>query len=267
MTMTNQSVDDPERTAVAILERFDLSTYAARTFVALTSLDAATAKEVSSVVDVPRTRVYDAAEELHDRGLVDRQEGTPRRFSAVSPTTASRGFEREFQRRVATLETALDAIEPESSGRRQRGVWTVTGRDAVEDHVVEFLDEATEEIVYACVTGLLTDPVVDALERADERGVTIYLADLSREAQDRLEDVVPGTEQFESLWTFSDTPAGRLLMVDRERTLVSVRTKENTDDARSETAIWGTGEGNSLVVVLKSIFTWQLNDIRSDNRP
>jgi hypothetical protein len=52
-------------------------------------------------------------------------------------------------------------------------------------------------------------------------------------------------------------------MVDGTQTLVSVLL--NGDDAaptdpRSETAIWGSGETNSLVVVLRAIFTWKLEE-------
>jgi hypothetical protein len=68
---------------------------------------------------------------------------------------------------------------------------------------------------------------------------------------------------FESLWVWSDTPAGRLMMVDGRRTLVSVLVN-GTDAApsapRSETAIWGSGETNSLVVVLRAIFAWRLGN-------
>lgn len=51
------------------------------------------------------------------------------------------------------------------------------------------------------------------------------------------------------------------MMVDGRKTLVSVLV--NGEDAspsnlRSETAIWGEGDTNSLVVVLKAIFTWRL---------
>jgi len=31
------------------------------------------------------------------------------------------------------------------------------------------------------------------------------------------------------------------------------------EDSRSETAIWGEGDTNCLVVVLKAIFTWRLD--------
>jgi hypothetical protein len=76
---------------------------------------------------------------------------------------------------------------------------------------------------------------------------------------------LPEAELFESLWDWSDTPAGRLLMVDGEKTLVSVLVPGNGDhppETLDETAIWGTGETNNLVLILKMIFTWHLNGNR-----
>jgi hypothetical protein len=73
---------------------------------------------------------------------------------------------------------------------------------------------------------------------------------------------VPGAELFDSLWDWSDDPAGRVLLVDRERTLVSVLVPGESDrplEPRDETAIWGSGATNSLVVVLKAMFAWQLD--------
>lgn len=67
---------------------------------------------------------------------------------------------------------------------------------------------------------------------------------------------------FESLWTAADLPAGRLLLADDEAALVSVCADENGDQSgpRSETAIWGAGETNSLAVVLRAMFTWRLRN-------
>jgi hypothetical protein len=73
---------------------------------------------------------------------------------------------------------------------------------------------------------------------------------------------VPGAELFDSLWDWSDDPAGRLLLVDRDQTLVSVLVPDDGDyppEPRDETAIWGSGATNSLVVVLRAMFTWQLD--------
>jgi predicted transcriptional regulator len=261
--MTTDSSDDPHSAAIEQLEQFGLSAYAARTFVALVSLGTGTAKDVSGVSDVPRTRVYDAIDELHDRGLVDVQQSAPKEFWAISADTAARKFERETDHRLSTLTTALDELEPARRSEEQRGVWTVDGQATVTDRVVEFVEGADEEIVYMTVEDLLTEDVVDALGDAAERGVTVTLGGVSGAVRDRIEAEIPGAELFESLWVWSDTPAGRLMMVDGTQTLVSVRVNgadAAPTDPRSETAIWGTGETNSLVVVLKAIFTWRLGN-------
>jgi hypothetical protein len=93
---------------------------------------------------------------------------------------------------------------------------------------------------------------------------------MSQSVEARLEQDVPDAQLFESVWDWSDTPAGRLLMVDQKKTLVSVLVDGNSEhppEPQDETAIWGTGQTNSLVVVLKALFTWQLdNDRESTNK-
>nr|WP_303648806.1 helix-turn-helix domain-containing protein [Haloarchaeobius litoreus] len=238
-----------------------MSAYAARTFVALASLGTGTARDVSQVSNVPRTRVYDAIDELHDRGLVDILQSSPKQFWAVSGETASRMFEHELQHRSEVLRTALSELEPVERQAEQRGVWTVDGQSAVTERVLEFFANADDEIVYMTVEDLLTDDLVDGLSEAANRGVSIKLGGVSPDVQEHIQDRIPGATMFESLWVWSDTPAGRLMMVDGRKTLVSALvngTDAAPTDPRSETAIWGEGEMNSLVVVLKAIFTWRL---------
>ena len=255
--------DEPRFAAIQQLERFGLSTYAARTFVALVVLGTGTAKDVSRVSEVPRTRVYDAIEELQGFGLVDVQQSSPKEFWAISAETTVGTFEREMDERLSILRTALDELEPIERPEEQRGVWTVDSRSSVTDRVIEFIDEADEEVVYMTVEDLLTDDVVEALRGAAERDVTIHLGGVSSQVQARIQEDIPDAEMFESLWVWSDTPAGRLMMVDDRRTLVSVLVNGADDVAtepRAETAVWGAGETNSLVVVLRAIFTHRLED-------
>lgn len=260
--MSTDPTEDPQTAAIEQLERFGLSAYAARTFVALASLGTGTARDVSQVSEVPRTRVYDAIDELHEQGLVDVRQSSPKRFWAISSETASRTFEHEFQHRTTLLRTALDELEPSERRAEQRGVWTVDGQSAVTDRVLEFFANADEEVVYMTVEDLLTEDLIEGLAEAADRGVSIKLGGVSPTVQDRIQDVIPGATMFESLWVWSDTAAGRLLMVDGRKTLVSVLVNgpdASPSDPRSETAIWGEGETNSLVVVLKAIFTWRLD--------
>ena len=259
--MSTDPPENPRRSAIEQLEQFGLSAYAARTFVALSGLGSGTAREVSRVSEVPRTRVYDAVEELRERGLVDVRESSPKRFWAVSSETAIRSFERDHRDRSSTLRGALSALESTERRAEQRGVWTVDGRTAVTERVLEFVEGADEEIVYMTVGGLLADAIVDGLAAAADRGVSIKLAGSSEEVEDVIRAEVPAATTFQSLWAWSDTPAGRLLMVDDRETLVSVLVDDpdaTPSGRRSETAIWGEGERNSLVVVLRAMFTWQL---------
>lgn len=198
---------------------------------------------------------------LHDRGLVDILQSSPKRFWAISAETASRTFEHELQHRTEILRTALSELEPIERRAEQRGVWTVDGETAVTERVLEFFASAEEEIVYMTVEDLLTDGLIDGLNDAAERGVSIKLAGVSPEVQERIQDGIPDATMFDSLWVWSDTSAGRLMMVDGRKTLVSALVNgadASPSDPRSETAIWGEGDTNSLVVVLKAVSTWRL---------
>lgn len=265
--MTPDPLEDPQAAAVAQLEQFGLSTYAAETFVALAGLGTATAREVSEVSEVPRTRVYDAVDELHDRGLVDVLQSSPKQFWASSAETAGRTFRNELEHRTGVLRTALGELEPTERRSEQRGVWTVDGQQAVTERALEFFEDAEDEIVYMTVEDLLTEDVIDGLADAADRGVSIQLGGVSPDVQERIQDEIPGATMFESLWVWSDTSAGRLLMADGQQTLVSALLNggdATPTDPRSETAIWGAGETNSLVVVLRAIFAWRLEEVGTE---
>lgn len=260
--MTDDKADRPGSSqshaeVIDLLQRLGLTEYAARCYVALLRLGSGTAREVSDTTSVPRTRVYDAIGRLQDRGLVDTNHASPKIFRPASRETIARTFHLEYEQTLDDLTTQLAAIEPVERQHEQTGVWTVTGQQAVTDRLLEFIDGADEEVVYMGAEDLLTEEVVESIASAEGRGVEIYMAGVSSATQDRIQTEVPSAKLFETLWEWTDTPAGRLLMIDRETILVSVFT---ANSPVKETAIWGSGERNSLVVVLKAIFTWRLNN-------
>ena len=102
--------DTPHSTAVEELEALGLSTYAARTLVALVSLDGGTAREVGDVSDVPRTRVYDAVDELREVGLATVKESTPQQFLPASTDAIEQTFTQLYLDKIEALAGALDAV-------------------------------------------------------------------------------------------------------------------------------------------------------------
>ena len=260
--MSPDPSDNPRQVAIEQLQTFGLSAYAARTFLALVRLESGTAEDISDVSAVPRTRVYDAVDELEQRGLVDVQHSTPKQFRAVSLETAGQHFEQSFTRRLDRFRDAVGKLKTAPRSEEQRGVWTVTGRETVTERVREFIDAADETVVFMSVEGLLTEEIIASLAAAQDRGVSVSLGAMSESSRREIEAVVPETEFVPSLWNWEETPSGRLLMVDDETTLVSVLVPEDGEPVgkqTDETAIWGAGENNSLVVVLRALFTWELD--------
>lgn len=76
-----------------------------------------------------------------------------------------------------------------------------------------------------------------------------------------MQAAVPAAELVEAPWEWDEPMTGRLLFVDRESVLMSTLP---TGDGPAETAIWGTGAENSLVVVLETIVDWWLSSPESE---
>jgi len=256
--MAGNSNERLEYECVTLLKEFGLSEYEAYTFVYLLRLGSGTAKDVADIDGVPRTRVYDAVDTLHEAGLVDVQYSSPKRFTPVSRETAIRKLELQRENYLTKLRALFDQLEPAEPHPEEFGVWTVVDRAAVASRLVEFVDDAEDEIIYMTVDELLTDDHLAALSAAEARGVDIHLGNVSADVESRVLDRVPSTKSFETAWKWAEEGAGSLLVTDRRTALVSVLVDRADASSIEETAIWGTGERNSLVVVLRTIFTWRL---------
>ncbi|WP_415379892.1 TrmB family transcriptional regulator [Halosimplex sp. TS25] len=263
--MAGKSTEQLEYECASLLKEFGFSEYEAHTFVSLLRLGTGTAKDVATVSDVPRTRVYDAVDALHEAGLVDIQHSSPKRFTPVSRESTLRKLDIQRENTITELGELFHQLEPADRQPEEFGVWTVTDHEAVTSRLLEFIDDAEDELVYMTVDELLTAEHLDHLEAAEERGVDIYLAGISESVQAEIQERVPTVELFETLWAWSDEGAGSLLITDKRTALVSVLVDRDTTDGISETGIWGTGHRNSLVVVLRAIFTWRLRAFASES--
>ncbi|MFC4438684.1 MULTISPECIES: TrmB family transcriptional regulator [Natrialbaceae] len=263
--MSNGDREAAEADALDRLQELGLSQYEAQTLVNLFRLGTGTTKDITRINNVPRTRVYEATDRLHERGFIDIQHTTPRKFTVISKETIIRMLNAERERTITDLSEYLDEIGPVQPQQEQFGVWTVTGREAVAARINEFIADADEQLVYMTVDELLTEDHLDALQAADNRGVEIHLAGISGEVRNRIQETVPSAHLFETLWEWQETSAGSLLITDEETALVSALVNgATTAQGIEETAIWGTGESNSLVVVLRAIFTWRLDSNRAE---
>ncbi|MFC6962972.1 TrmB family transcriptional regulator [Halocatena marina] len=255
----------PRTTAIETLESLGLKQYEAECFTALTRLSYGTAKEISDATDVPRTRVYDAVEQLQREGLVDIQHSSPQQFRAISVTEATALLRQRFNARLTRLQTSLDALEPiePQTNDTHASVWTTTGSETITRRMVDFLDRANEEaILFMSGNTAITDQLLERVQAAADRGVAIYVGTLSEAVHERLATALPDVTLFASEleWlqprSTEDETIGRLLLVDRETLLVSSIGRHTPTE---EAALWSDGVGNGLLVILRRLLTTGLD--------
>ena len=253
------STDANMEEAIGVLQQLGLKEYEARCFVGLIRLDTGTAKKLSEITEVPRTRVYDAVRVLEAHGLVEIQHTSPQRFRAVSLAEATETLRDQYEDRVDRLQDALATVDsvPDDEEPTIQEVWSMAGQNAIENRTEQLIEAATDEVVLVIGDeSLLTEALVETLTDVGN-GVELIVGALTPSLQAEIQTAVPVATTFVSglEWLHVEnggedaTAIGRLLLVDREAILVSSIVPESGD----EQAIFGEGFGNGLVVIARRL--------------
>lgn len=247
--------------AIEVLQQLGLKEYEARCFVGLARVSTGTAKQLSEMTEVPRTRVYDAIRVLEAQGLVEIQHTSPQKFRAVSIGEATETLRDQYEARVERLHDALEPIEIEESGDESpvQEVWAMTGQEAIENRTTQLIGGATDEVVFVLGDeSLLTEPLVATLNDISS-DVDLLVGALTSSLQETVQENVPEAKTFVSglEWLHGanaatgETAIGRLLLVDRSTILVSTIVPASGQ----EQAIFGEGFGNGLVVIARRLMS------------
>ena len=247
-----------ERAAVEALNQLGLTEYEAKCFVALNRIAQGTAKEISQLSDVPRSRVYDTVEGLHRRGLVDVQQSSPRKFRVVSKEEAFDKLRRDYN---SSIDVADDALERVKSAELQenRGIWAIANADHVSDRMIALLDGAEKHVHFLVADETtLNGDILDRLAAASDRGVTVTVEVPSESVQERIQQAVsdasvvvaPGLEETRKVvkkWP------GQLILVDHRAVLASGIEESNLPDVEEETAVWTQGHDHGFAAWIREL--------------
>lgn len=253
--------DSNRRTAAELLQELGFKEYEARCFVALSRRPQGTAKEISDISGVPRTRVYDAIKVLEAKGLVEVQHTSPKQFRAVPIDEAIGTIRAEYEERTEALRTALrdlDRIDDTDEAEVTHEVWSLSGSASIDGRVEQLIDEANEEVILVSRhEPVFSEELLDRLRTATDRGVEVVVGTWDESVRERIETDLPDAEVFvsgmemltESPFPDDETDLGRLLLVDQSALLVS----SFTGDDGSERAVFGRGFDNGLVAVVRRL--------------
>jgi len=245
--------------AVEILQQLGLKQYEAECFVGLSRMTTGTAKRLSEATDVPRTRVYDAIRVLEEKGLVETQHTSPKRFRAVPLEEATETLRDQYEERIGRLEQSLAAARSIDSAEEEsvQEIWSMNGHAAIANRTHELVAGAQNEVVL--VVGdesALGENLVGTLNELDD-DVDVMLGAVTDPVREAIREAVPEAKTFISGldWLRSDSEEesvvaiSRLLLVDRQAILVSTVVPGNGE----EHAIFGEGFGNGLVVISRRL--------------
>lgn len=238
-----------EHDAIESLEHLGLSNYEARVFVALQKLGTGTAREIHQVAEVPRSQVYGAAEELGERGLVEIQQATPKRYRPVSLETARDRLAARLEREQEQAFDYLSTIQRERRGDETReDVWTIRGSDSVDDRIVELIEQASEYVIFGTAsTDLVTDETVAALRGRAEAGADVRVLSENPDVRALFAD-----EPVSVFGPPSEKPhgpfSGRMILVDDDTLLMSVLADSGLPGVSEETAIWSSETAMAAVL-------------------
>ncbi|SDJ57547.1 Sugar-specific transcriptional regulator TrmB [Halovenus aranensis] len=269
-----EDISDREQ-AIELLQQLGLQEYEAKAFVALTRLPHGTAKDISEISEVPRTRVYDAVRVLESKGLVEIQHSNPQQFRAVSIDEAADTLQREYRTRTETLRDTLDTIEPTSTDVEAdvpHEVWALSGTTAITSRTQQLLSEAEEEIVFVLGDeSVFTESLVESLNTARKREVRVMIGTTAESVQNRVQDSLPEAEVFvsglewlsESAPPADDTEISRMVLIDRSTILVSTFHQTPGDEREHEQAVFGRGFDNGLVTLARRLMATGLPSVES----
>lgn len=258
-----------EHEAVKALEELGLSNYEAKCFVALCHVPQGTAKEISQISEVPRSRVYDTVNRLHERGLVDIQQSDPREYKAVPKEAAFERLRRDYDATIESANEALENLQPVQS-KDDQGVWATTSSEHVVDRIVTLLDDAKHSVhLLIGDDTTLDDRTIERLNAASDRGVRITVEVPTEAMQERIrekvsdETVVVATDLQELEKVVEKWP-GQLLMVDESAILASGVEESELPGVTKESAMWTHGRDHGFAAWIRELLDDRLAAIESE---
>lgn len=254
-----------EREAADALEHLGLTRYEARVFVALHQLGSGTALEIQRVSDVPRSQVYGTAERLQERGLVEIQQSSPKRYRPVSLEAARAQLAARFDRQEARAFESLERLRQQPADPPHEEVSTLRGTEPIHERVASLIDRCERRVVFgAPTTTLVSETIRERIHDRAAAGVDAIVVSDS--------EAVRGTFDPSAV-TVHAPPAvpaggfsGRVLLGDDGIVLVSVGPEGDGSGAASELALWTADTGIGRILV-RFLWTGLQAFLEQDDRP
>lgn len=181
--------------AVESLEGLGLTGSEVKAYVALLRGGTMTASDISREARIPYSKVYDALESLHSRGLVEVQKSRPTVYTAKPPDTALEELRsRQETERKEKEQVALEGLMGiyVSRGEQEKpDIWIMRGANEILSRVKNLLLNCRTELLIALPAQLAPfteriEPLMAALKAKGAKVLILTSPDLPKDAMEQL---------------------------------------------------------------------------------
>ena len=124
------------------LKEIGFNTYEAKVYVALLKKYPATGYEVAKLANIPQSRVYDTLKILEERNIVVSTNTKPTTYTPIKPKQLTSKIQKKMESTIKYLDKHL----PEVKEDYNEPIITITGKQNIQDKVIEVIQNARREI-------------------------------------------------------------------------------------------------------------------------
>lgn len=243
---------------IEILRKLGMTDYEAKTFVAITKAGSGTATDIHVLSGIPRSAVYGVLTKLKEKGIIEIQHAKPMKYRVVSPATAfeklKEDYEVESQKALEMLDNIYQTHEVDL---KEEIVWTINGVINVNDRMIEMIENAKSEIIFAASYPSFHKimdayPVLEklklALRNRLDQGIKVKITGSTQHDADTIAEVLTGAEVrvYSHKMTMAPVKGGILVIDDTEVLIAIIKEEIGNEDL---TAIWSNG--NEVISIFK----------------
>jgi sugar-specific transcriptional regulator TrmB len=162
---------------ISELKALDLSTIAAKTYLALLYRPSASAGFLCNETGIPDSKIYYALNELSKKGMIAVQEGTPNTYKALHPKEAISNLKQQlvesFNKQISQAESLEDSLSPiyESvEGKDEIELaYVIRGRRNISRKMNELITSAKKEVLVLISENDLWDELSPSIAKVNDK--------------------------------------------------------------------------------------------------
>lgn len=208
-------------TTVNILKDLGFTEYQAKCLIAIIKQDITTPKKISDLTGIPRSNVYEAAEQLSKKGLIEIKQDGKQKYKPTKTKEIIKDLETQQNKKLSKLKKSLSKIETQKTEEID-GIWTTNGKEKVIDRTKELLEKAKNEIVIIASEKTTPQNYIKILKKANKSNIKIIVATNSEKIKNEISQKIPKIKIIDKSkeWILNQEII-KIIMVDKNKILTA----------------------------------------------